>query len=123
MLFRSAAGINFGASLVSLFYGEGDLLETIKIGSLAGWDSDNPTATWGGMLGFILGEDGVEEAFDREFNDVFYIHRTRQGFGNDGYDDFDNMALKGLLLTDLVVQEHLSGGIDIEKGLWYIPKK
>ena len=118
-----AAGINFGASLVSLFYGEGDLLETIKIGSLAGWDSDNPTATWGGMLGFILGEDGVEEAFDREFNDVFYIHRTRQGFGNDGYDDFDNMALKGLLLTDLVVQEHLSGGIDIEKGLWYIPKK
>jgi hypothetical protein len=117
-----AAGINFGASLISLFYGEGDILETIKIGSLAGWDSDNPTATWGGMLGFILGEDGVEKAFDREFSDVFFIHRTRQGFPNDGYDDFNNMALKGLLITDKVVQEHLSGGIDLEKDLWYIPK-
>lgn len=40
-----AAGINFAASLVSLFYGEGDIKETIKIGTLAGWDSDNPTAT------------------------------------------------------------------------------
>jgi len=45
-----AAGINFAASLVSLFYGEGDIAETIKIGTLAGWDSDNPTATWGGLL-------------------------------------------------------------------------
>jgi hypothetical protein len=41
-----AAGINFAASLISLFYGEGDFKETIKIGVLAGWDSDNPTATW-----------------------------------------------------------------------------
>ena len=44
-----AAGINFAASLISLFYGEGDFKETIKIGVLAGWDSDNPTATWGGL--------------------------------------------------------------------------
>ena len=33
-----AAGINFGASLISLFYGEGDFKETIKIGVLTGWD-------------------------------------------------------------------------------------
>lgn len=31
--------------MISLFYGEGDIKETIKIGALAGWDSDNPTAT------------------------------------------------------------------------------
>ncbi|MEA1886242.1 MAG: ADP-ribosylglycohydrolase family protein, partial [Bacteroidota bacterium] len=31
-----AAGINFAASLVSLFYGEGDIKQTIKIGTLAG---------------------------------------------------------------------------------------
>ena len=49
-----AAGINFASSLVSLFYGEGDLKETIKIGALVGWDSDNPTATWGGLLGFMI---------------------------------------------------------------------
>ena len=51
-----AAGINFGASIVSLLYGEGDLKETIKIGALSGWDSDNPTATWGGLLGLYVGE-------------------------------------------------------------------
>ena len=37
-----AAGINFAASLVSLFYGEGDFRETTKIAVLCGWDSDNP---------------------------------------------------------------------------------
>ncbi|MEO0529287.1 MAG: ADP-ribosylglycohydrolase family protein [Planctomycetota bacterium] len=59
----AAAGINFAASLVSLYYGAGDLKETIKIGTLAGWDSDNPTATWGGLLGFLHGRQAVEEAF------------------------------------------------------------
>ena len=72
------SGINFGASLVSLFYGNGDLLETIKIGTLAGWDSDNPTATWGGMLGFILGNEGVEKEFDRTFSSVFHIHLEQE---------------------------------------------
>jgi len=47
-----AAGINFASSLVSLFWGEGDIKETIKIGALAGWDSDNPTATRSGRMGF-----------------------------------------------------------------------
>ncbi|WP_297090436.1 ADP-ribosylglycohydrolase family protein [uncultured Draconibacterium sp.] len=75
-----AAGINFAASLVSLFYGEGDLLETIKIGTLAGWDSDNPTATWGGLIGFMMGKTAIEEAFDRKFSNQFNIHRTRVGF-------------------------------------------
>lgn len=59
-----AAGINFGASIVSLLYGEGDLKKTIQIGALAGWDSDNPTATWGGLLGFMIGKEQVEKIFD-----------------------------------------------------------
>lgn len=116
-----AAGINFAASLVSLFYGEGDLIETIKIGVLTGWDSDNPTATWGGMLGFIYGKDGVEKAFDRTFSETFYIHRTRQGFENKGFDSFTNMAKKGIYITDRVIQEELGGGIDLDKDVWYIP--
>ena len=57
-----AAGINFGAGMVSLLYGEGDIKETIKIGALAGCDSYNPTATWGGLLGFMLGKEGVEKS-------------------------------------------------------------
>lgn len=34
-----AAGINYASSLVSLFWGEGDIKETIKIAVLAGWDA------------------------------------------------------------------------------------
>jgi hypothetical protein len=115
-----AAGINFAASLVSLFYGEGDLKETIKIGTLAGWDSDNPTATWGGLIGFMIGKDGIEETFDRKFSNRFNIHRTRQNFPNDGIDTFENMAKKGLIVTDRVVTEEMGGIIDLKKNIWII---
>ena len=116
-----AAGINFAASIVSLFAGEGDLKETIKIGSLMGWDSDNPTATWGGLIGFMIGQDGVEKAFDRTFSEEYNIHRTRQNFPN-GVDSFSNMANTGVFITDRVIQEELEGGIDLNKNIWYIPK-
>jgi len=118
-----AAGINFAASLVSLFYGEGDLKRTIQIGTLAGWDSDNPTATWGGLIGFMLGKDGIEETFDRQFSNRFHIHRTRQNFPNDGIDTFENMAQKGLIVIDRVVEEEINGTLDPEKGIWIIPLK
>ncbi|MCW5517128.1 ADP-ribosylglycohydrolase family protein [Muriicola sp. Z0-33] len=117
-----AAGINFGASIVSLLYGEGDLKETIKIGALAGWDSDNPTATWGGLLGFMLGKEGVEKAFDRKFAEEFNIHRTRVGFPNNGVDNFNEMAKKGIYIIDRAVQEQMGGGVSLEEDVWYIPE-
>ena len=116
-----AAGINFGASIVSLLYGEGDIKETIKIGVLAGWDSDNPTATWGGLLGFMLGIDGVEKAFDKKFANTFNIHRTRVGFPNNGIDTFEDMAKMGIYVIDRAVQEQMGGGINLEEDVWYIP--
>ena len=117
-----AAGINFGASIVSLLYGEGDLKETIKIGSLAGWDSDTPTATWGGMLGFMLGKKEVEKIFGKPLSSRFDIHRTRKGFPNDGIDTFENMAQKGISIVDRVVVERMNGSIDSEKNRWVIPR-
>jgi hypothetical protein len=116
-----AAGINFGASIISLLYGEGDIKETIKIGALAGWDSDNPTATWGGLLGFMLGKNEVEKIFDKELSSSFNIHRTRKGFPNQGIDNFENMALKGQLIVDRVVQEKMGGEIDHQNDIWIIP--
>lgn len=114
-----AAGINFGASMVSLFYGEGDLKTTIKIGVLSGWDSDNPTATWGGLLGFMLGMQGVEDTFGRTFSNRFNIHRTRGGFDNDGIDTFELMALNGVAVVDKVVEHQIGGEVTAE--LWRIP--
>ena len=116
-----AAGINFAASLVSLLYGEGDLKQTIRIGTLAGWDSDNPTATWGGLIGFMIGKEGVEAAFGRSFANRFHIHRTRQNFPGEGIDTFEQMAQKGLIVTDRVVKEVMGGTIDPKKDTWMIP--
>ena len=122
------AGINFAASLVSLFYGEGDLLKTIKIGTLAGWDSDNPTATWGGLLGFMLGKEKVAQAFNQtNLSDTYWIHRTRKNFpdytlNEEGEDTFTMMAERALYIVDRVVLEEMNGGIDLENGQWFIPR-
>ena len=117
-----AAGINFAASMVSLFYGEGDLKQTIQIGALSGWDSDNPTATWGGLIGFMIGRSGVEKAFGDNLSDRFNIHRTRQNFENGGVDTFDSMAAKGLDIIDRVVLEEMEGTLDTEGDAWLIPE-
>lgn len=117
-----AAGINFASSIVSLLYGEGDIADTIKIGVLSGWDSDNPTATWGGLLGFMIGKQGVESVFGNNLSNEFNIHRTRQNFPNNGIDSFENMSKTGVFIVDRVVQEQMGGGIDLDKNVWYIPQ-
>lgn len=121
------AGINYGASLISLFYGEGDFKRTIKIGTLCGWDSDNPTATWGGLLGFMLGREGVEKQFpDTKLSGLYNISRTRINFpdrtpGQPGDDSFVLMAERGIRIIDRVVIEEMGGGVEQDKGIWSIP--
>ena len=116
-----ASGINFAASIVSLLYGEGDFKETVKIAVLTGWDSDNPAATWGGLLGFMHGKGGIEQAFGRSLAGQFNIHRTRRNFPNDGIDTLDAMAENGLLVVDRVVREEMGGVFDITNNQWLIP--
>ena len=121
------AGINFAASLISLFYGAGNLPRTIQIGTLAGWDSDNPTATWGGLLGFLLGKEGINGAFNKSnFSDAYWIHRTRRNYpdhtpGMEGEDTFQLMARRGIYIIDRVVLEEMKGGVNLNKDVWYIP--
>ncbi len=122
------AGINYGASLISLFYGEGDFKRTIQIGTLCGWDSDNPTATWGGLLGFMLGREGVEKQFpEKKLSGLYNISRTRVNFpdrtpNQKGDDTFELMAERGLEIIDRVVTEEMGGRVDTEKGAWSIPR-
>jgi hypothetical protein len=117
-----ASGINFAASIISLLYGEGDFKETVKIAVLAGWDSDNPAATWGGLLGFMYGREGIESAFGRKFAERFNIHRTRGGFANNGIDSLQKMAERGIFVVDRVVQEEMGGGVDLKNDRWLIPR-
>ncbi len=116
-----ASGINYAASLVSLFWGDGDFRETVKIAVLAGWDSDNPAATWGGLLGFTLGADALEAVFGQPLSRRFDIHRTRGGFPGDGKTTFPAMAEDGVRITDRVVVDQLGGRIDMDEDRWLIP--
>ena len=123
------AVINFAASLVSLFYGEGDIVRTLQIGTLAGWDSDNPTATWGGLLGFMLGKQGVEKAFAEDnLSDTFWIHRTRRNFpdylpNQKGDITLQAMSKMGVEVVDRVIIERLNGTSDKQSDGWLIPIK
>jgi hypothetical protein len=113
------SGINFAASMVSLFYGDGDFRKTLRIGTLAGWDADNPTATWGGLLGLLYGYDGLREYFNgRSFSDQYRISDTRYGFP-DQPDTFAAMAKRGVAVIDRVVIEGMGGRL--ERGRWVIP--
>ena len=113
------AGINFASSIVSLLYGEGDYKRTVRIGTLAGWDSDNPTATWGGMLGLLYGYSALEEHFNKhDFSDSYWISRTRYNFP-EAPDNFTDMASRGLGIIDKVVVNAMGGRVD--ESRWYIP--
>lgn len=118
-----ASGINFAASIISLLYGEGDFKHTIKLAVLMGWDSDNPAATWGGLLGFMEGKNNIEKLFNRKFSDSFNIHRTRANFPNDGIDTFPHMADQGIAIIDRVVTQEMQGKIDHHNNRWIIPVK
>jgi hypothetical protein len=113
------AGSNFGLSMISLMYGEGDLPRTVRIGSLAGMDSDNPSATWGGLLGFLYGYAGVQQAYDYyDSTDKYWINRTRVNFPP-GLDTFTSMAARGVEIIDRVVVELMGGSI--KRDTWNIP--
>jgi len=113
------SGSNFGFSMISLMYGEGDLPRTVRIGTLAGMDSDNPTATWGGLLGFLYGYEGVQKAYDYYNSpDGYWIGRTRVNF-DPGLDNFNSMAARGIEIIDRVVVKHMGGAIRGDS--WIIP--
>jgi len=106
--------------MVSLYFGEGEYQETVKIAVLAGWDSDNPAATWGGLIGFMDGRNELEANFDLAMSDRFDINQTRYGFPlADGIDTFPNMSAAGQSIVDRVVVERLQGSIDGK--VWRIP--
>jgi len=114
------SGINFASSLVSLFYGEGDFKKTIRIGTLSGWDSDNPTATWGGLLGLLYGHEALEEIFGKDdFSDGYWIERTRPGLPRPT-DSISDMAERALGIIDNVVTQSMKG--TIRDNHWVIPQ-
>ncbi len=66
-----ASKVNFASTVMALLYGNGDLLQTMTIAGLAGWDADNNMTTSAGLLGIIHGYQKLPEPI-RTASDIYY---------------------------------------------------
>ncbi|MEK6701651.1 MAG: ADP-ribosylglycohydrolase family protein [Planctomycetota bacterium] len=72
------SSVNFASTCAGMLYGQGDYKRTVQICTLWGWDSDNSTATLGGLIGLMLGYNQLTAQFPAQvFSDRFNIYRTR----------------------------------------------
>ncbi|MBX3364953.1 MAG: ADP-ribosylglycohydrolase family protein [Phycisphaeraceae bacterium] len=121
------SSINLASGVLCLLYGQGDLARTIRIGTLCGWDADNPTATMGGLLGLMLGTDAVQSAFpDASLSERYWISRTRDALPDylpddlSAEDTFSLMADRTLPLIDDAVRRG-GGVVDVASDGWLVP--
>ena len=68
--FNIDAVINSAYILIGLLYGEKDFYKTIDIATRCGYDSDCNPASAGGILGVILGYDGIPEYWKTNLYEV-----------------------------------------------------
>ena len=119
------SSVNLATGVMALLYGEGDFRRTVQIGTLSGWDSDNGTATMGGLLGLLYGYDYLLEQFaEVELSDRYRIHRTRPTMpdyvpdDSEAEDTFSLMAERMLPIAEQAVME--AGG-SIDGDTWTLP--
>ncbi|WP_076469814.1 ADP-ribosylglycohydrolase family protein [Micromonospora avicenniae] len=119
------AAINFATGIMALLYGQTDYRRTIQIGTLSGWDSDNPTATLGGLIGLMRGTDYIRAQFPGvTLSDRYNINRTRDNMPDylpddaQAEDTFTMLAGRMLPLVDEMVR---SGGGTVSTKGWAIP--
>ena len=124
------SSVNYATGLLALFYGQGDLKKTIKIGTLSGWDSDNGTATMGGLLGLMNGYEWVRAQFPGvEISDRYQIYRTRSrslpdylSRDKEAEDTFELMAARMIEIVEMAVQNAGGRVIGSEMKLPSLPK-
>lgn len=119
------SSVNLAAGVLALLYGQGDFRRTVQIGALSGWDSDNGTATMGGLLGLMYGYDNLVAQFpDVQLSDHYHSHRTRPTMPDylpddaEAEDTFSLMAARMLPIVDQAVRE--AGG-SVDGDLWTRP--
>lgn len=121
------SSVNFATGIMALLYGEGDYKKTVKIGTLSGWDSDNSTATLGGLLGFMYGYSALTAEFSgTTFSDRYWINRTRDNMpdylpADSGAEDtFTMLADRMLTIIDMTVLD-AGGTVDSNSNCWILP--
>lgn len=126
------SSVNLAGGLLALLYGQMDFVRTVQIGTLSGWDSDNGTATMGGLVAFIRGQSFLDEY--SWVSDKFWITRTRDNLPDytpgptiDGEDTFTLMARRMLPIIDREIRDAggralaATSGDGAPRGTWILP--
>ena len=88
------ASVNLATGVMALLYGNGDYKRTVQIATLSGWDSDNSTASLGGLF-------GLSRDLHLETSEAAQPDALRRPIAHD--DDFEAIASSGYsvsLFTD-----------------------
>jgi hypothetical protein len=112
-----ASKINFASTLMALLYGEGDLMGTLTIACLAGWDADNNATTSAGLLGLIDGYRGLPGSV-RTATELYYNEDVTGEMPD--YQTVSEIAARTQALAEAVVRQ-AGGEVDTEHGLYFIP--
>jgi ADP-ribosylglycohydrolase len=119
------SSVNFATGLMALLYGQGDFKRTVQIGMLSGWDSDNGTATMGGLLGLMMGSEALAAQFpDVTLSDRYHIYRTRDNLPDylpDDPDAEDTFTLMGERMLPLVDRTIAEEGGSVNGDSWVLP--
>lgn len=112
-----AAKVNFASTIMALLYGNGDLLKTMTIASLAGWDADNNATTASGLLGLIYGFQNLPGPI-RTATDIYHNEDVTGDLPK--YQTVPELAARSQALAEAVIQQ--AGG-DVRAGIYFIPKR
>jgi hypothetical protein len=96
--------INLGATVLALLYGNGDYEQTVQIAVLAGWDCDCNPATAGGLLGLVLGYNGLPASLTAQCGDVYRV-QYRPDLPNPGPPPQDDSIIAIALRWRAIVEQ------------------
>ncbi len=121
------SSVNFACGMIELLYGGCDYRHTVEIGTLSGWDSDNATATMGGLIGLMLGTQQLMSQFPGvSLSDRFNIYRTRDALpdflpGDPAAEDtFTMMAARVSPIIERAIT-FAGGFVNHASGQWLLP--
>ncbi len=109
-----ASRVNFAVTLMALLYGESDMLKTVEIAALAGWDADNNMTTAAGLLGLLHGYTGLPEDI-RASSDVYFNEDVTGDLPR--YDSVTEIALRTQRLAERMI---LRSGGSTDRNLYRI---
>ena len=107
--------VNFASTMMALLYGDGDLMQTLTIALLAGWDADNNATTSAGLLGVMHGYQNLPDPI-RTATDLYFNEDVTGGLPR--YQTVPEIAARTQALAEAVVRQ--TGG-RVEKGIYFVP--